>query len=71
MAYENMAQVLALSKAPGKGTGLEIKPFPKLAGKLAQIDPEGVALFNEAAMQWVAQLRQDLEKAIAEASNKT
>lgn len=55
MAYKNLEQILALSKTSTRDAGLEIPPFPKLNGKLAAIDPQGVEQFNAAVMEWVQQ----------------
>lgn len=55
MAYKNLEQILALSKTSTRDAGVEIPPFPKLNGKLAAIDPQGVEQFNAAVTEWVQQ----------------
>lgn len=55
MGYKNLEQLLALSKTGTRDAGVEIPPFPKLTGRLASIDPQGVEQFNAAVMEWVQQ----------------
>lgn len=55
MGYKNLEQIIALSKTSTRDAGVEIPPFPKLNGKLAAIDPQGVEQFNAAIVEWVQQ----------------
>lgn len=55
MPYKNLEQILALSKSGTRDAGIEIPPFPKLNGKLAAIDPQGVEKFNTSVEEWVRQ----------------
>lgn len=56
MPYKNLEQILALSKTGTRDSGVEIPPFPKLNGKLAAIDPQGVEKYNAAVAEWVQKL---------------
>lgn len=66
MAYRNLEQALAIAKTKSQTIAVTAPVAPQLRGRLASIDPEGVAQFNREMQTFVEQLAIALSQSITE-----